>query len=186
MKKRSKTLILGNVLIALSLFLLLFIYYPVIRLYFFPNNSYSPALNTDSYIEIKSINAILPIIFNIDPFNAKEYEKALENGVAHAKGTSLPGEKGTVFIFGHSSGAPWQITRYNTAFFRLGELKTNDKILIYRDGKKYEYKVADAKIVWPSEVNFLKENKIEQLILQTCYPIGTDFQRLLVFADPVY
>lgn len=121
----------------------------------------------------------------VNPFNEEEYRKALEKGVAQAKGTALPGEKGTIFLFAHSSDFPWRITRYNVAFFRLPELQKGDKINIFRNGKEYKYKVTDKKTVWPSEVNYLLDTKKTQLILQTCFPIGTSLQRLLVFAKPI-
>ena len=60
-----------------------------------------------------------------------------------------------------------------------------DIIIISKDRKLYKYKVTDKKTVWPNEVNYLLETKKTQLILQTCVPIGTSFQRLLVFAEPI-
>ncbi len=170
---------------AFSLSLIIFIYYPVIALYLVPTQTVNKLSDTSFYIDIPKINVFLPIISNVDPFNEKEYRKVLEKGVAQAKGTALPGEKGTSYLFGHSSDSPWRITRYNIAFFRLPELKKGDIILIKRRGKEYKYKVSGEKTVWPNEINYLLDTKKTQLILQTCVPIGTSLQRLLVFADPV-
>ncbi len=169
---------------AFSLFLIIFIYYPIIVFYLFPNQQNINPSNTAFYIEIPKINIKTPIIPGVDPFNEKKYRQALEKGVAQAKGTALPGEKGTIFLFAHSSDLPWRITRYNIAFVRLPELKKGDLIIIVRNGKKYKYKVNDEKTVWPDQVNYLLNTKKTQLILQTCVPIGTSFQRLLVFAGP--
>ena len=170
---------------AFSLLILVFIYYPIISLYLFPKKIDSKVLTKPFYIEIPKINVASQIIPNVDPFNETEYRKSLENGIAHAKDTSLPGEKGTSFLFAHSSDLPWRITRYNVAFFRLPELQKGDIIIISKDRKLYKYKVTDKKTVWPNEVNYLLETKKTQLILQTCVPIGTSFQRLLVFAEPI-
>ena len=169
---------------AFSLLLLVFIYYPVVSLYLFPPKIDSKVLTKSFYIEIPKINVLSQIIQNVDPFSETEYRKSLEKGIAHAKNTSLPGEKGTSFLFAHSSDSPWRITRYNVAFFRLPELKKGDLINIARNGKMYRYKVFDVKTVWPNEVNYLLDNKKDQLILQTCTPPGTAFMRLLIFADP--
>lgn len=168
---------------AFSLFLLIFIYYPLISLYIFPHKISEPS-NKSLYLEIPKINIRASIIENVDPFNQIEYRNALEKGIAQAKGTFLPGEKGTVFLFAHSSDLPWRITRYNVAFFRLPELKNGDIISIFKNGKEYKYKVSAKKTVWPNEVNYLLDAKKDQLILQTCVPIGTALQRLLVFANP--
>ena len=170
---------------AFSLLLLVFIYYPIISLYIFPPKIDSKVLTKSFYIEIPKINVASQIIQNVDPFNETEYRKSLEKGIAHAKNTSLPGAKGTSFLFAHSSDLPWRITRYNIAFFRLPELKRGDPINIARNGKMYRYKVSDVKTVWPNEVNYLLDTKKNQLVLQTCVPIGTSLQRLLVFADSI-
>ena len=86
---------------------------------------------------------------------------------------------------------PWEMTRYNTIFLRLGELSVGDEIVITRNGKELKYTVSDKKEVDPSEVNYLLQtDKTEprlnrgKLILQTCTPIGTALKRLLIFADP--
>lgn len=185
-KKFNLTYFLGNAFIAFPLFFLAFIYYPVIQIYLFPH---TPELKTTQeksfYIEIPKISARLPIIQNIDPFDESEYSKALQKGVALSKTTPFQNKDSPLFIFGHSSGAPWEITRYNTAFLRLNELNKGDNITINKNGKKYYYKVVDKKIVSPTEIQYLKDIKKDQLILQTCYPLGTDFQRLLIFAQPL-
>ena len=173
---------IGNALMAFSLLLLAFIYYPIIALYLSP--SYETKTVSSFYIEIPQIKARYNVLENVDPFNEKEYRKKLEKGIAHAKGTSLPGEKGTSFLFAHSSDLPWRITRYNKAFFRLPELRKGDRINIVRNGKSFQYEVFETKTVWPNEVDYLLDNKKDQLILPTCVPIGTSLQRLLVFAKP--
>ena len=118
MSKRTNVIkLLGNALIALSFLGFIFIYYPIIRGYLFPPTISIP--DNQPAIRIEKINAVAPLIFNVDPWNKEEYLEALSNGVAHAKGTFLPGETGTIFLFAHSSDAPWRLTRYNTVFLRL-------------------------------------------------------------------
>lgn len=134
-------------------------------------------------VEIPSQKIFSKVIENVNPFNKTEYLEKLKDGVAHAKGSTLPGEKGTVYLFAHSSDVPWRATRYNTAFLKLDFVKKGDSIIVRRNGKTYIYKVVNKKIVWPSEVKYLTESQGDILILQTCYPIGTSFQRLLVFAE---
>jgi LPXTG-site transpeptidase (sortase) family protein len=125
------------------------------------------------------------VIPNVDPFNEHEYIEKLKSGVAQAKGTGLPGDGKTIYMFAHSSDVPWRITRYNTAFFKLEFVKNGDIVILRNKGKEFTYKVFDRKTVWPSDVKYLKENQGNILILQTCTPVGTAFQRLLVFAKPV-
>jgi LPXTG-site transpeptidase (sortase) family protein len=180
---------LGNTLIILSIISFAYTFYPIIQIYLFPPKPTPVIAKTQkipkgTYLNIPKINAQAPIIENVNPWNQTEYNQALKKGVAHAKGTYLPGQKGTTFLFAHSSGPSWEITRYNTIFFRLNELQINDKIEITKNGKKYTYKVYDKKEVWPTETNYLEDTKKDRLILQTCTPIGTDLKRLLIFAKP--
>lgn len=186
-KKQNKTFpyYIGTLLMILSVFILIYIYYPFIKVFIFP----APVVNNTviangTFIQIPKIKAFAPIVLDVDPWNETIYRASLDRGIAQAKGTSQPGEKGTIFLFAHSSDLPWRITRYNTAFFLLPNLEINDKIFIFNKGKQYEYRVKNKKIVSPSEVHYLKADSKDQLILQTCYPIGTDFQRLLIFAEP--
>lgn len=170
---------------AFSLFILLFIYYPILQLYLFPQKPDPNIKRSDYYIEIPKIGVLSKIIEGVDPFNEAIYRKELEKGVAQAKDSFFPNESGTTFLFAHSSDLPWRMTRYNVAFFRLTELKKGDVIEIGRKGKSYKYKVSDTKTVSPSDINYLNDMSKKRLILQTCVPVGTALQRLLVFAEPL-
>lgn len=176
---------LGNIFILLSVLGFSYILYPIIKIYLFPPAIKQIQTQKGIFLTIPKIHAQAPIIENVNPWNQSEYLQSLKKGIAHAKGTALPGENGTIFLFAHSSGSPWEITWYNTIFLRLNELQKKDRIEIVKNGKKYLYKVRDKKEVWPSEVNYLLQTKKDQLILQTCTPIGTSLKRLLIFADPI-
>ena len=171
---------------AFSFLGLVFIYYPLAKEFFFPPVYSQQEKNAVEFsVEIPSLGVFSKVIKDVDPFNQDEYREKLKEGVAHAKNSSLPGESGTVYLFAHSSDVPWRITRYNTAFFRLGEVKIGEKIIIRNDGSEYEYKVYDKKEVWPDQVQYLTEPQGDILILQTCAPVGTALRRLLVFAKPI-
>lgn len=182
--KKPLTYYIGNLLILISIFILIFIYYPIISLYISPPQTRVALEESGFSISIPKINAKAPIISNVDPWDKDAYRESLKKGIAHAKGTALPGERGRVFLFAHSSDYPWNLTRYNTIFFRLNELKEGDEIIIYKDNKNYTYLVNKKIEVWPNEVEYLKKTSEDELILQTCIPIGTDLKRLLVFAAP--
>lgn len=169
---------------ALSLGVFIYIIFPFLAILIFPPKVSSVSTLSGTHLTIPKIRAQASVQENVDPFNKAEYNQVLKKNVAHAKGTSLPGQNGTVFIFAHSSATPWEITRLNTIFLRLGELEKDDLIEIQKDKKTYKYKVREKREVMPSEVNYLLNNNKKQLILQTCTPIGTDWKRLLVFADP--
>lgn len=177
---------IGEILIFLSLLGLVFIYYPLAKEFFFPPvYSQEEKESIEFSVEIPSINAFSKVIENVDPFDQTEYIESLKDGVAHASNSSLPGENGTVYLFAHSSDVPWRITRYNTAFFKLGNTEIGDRVIIRKDGKEYTYEIFDKKEVWPDEIEYLTESQGDVLILQTCTPVGTALKRLLIFAKPI-
>ena len=186
-KNQERQLIqnLGNLLMLSSLLFLLYIYYPLLMIYFDPPKLKQPP-QIGEFITIPKIQAQAPIVDNVNPWDETEYRQKLLNGVAQAKGTAAVGsDKGTIYLFAHSSDVPWRITRYNTAFYKLGQVKLGDLIILTKNGKEYKYKIYEKKVVWPTELKYLNDISKTQLILQTCTPVGTDLQRLLVFAVPL-
>lgn len=184
--KRNVVRHIGNGLIILSFGIFVFLGYPILKTYLFPppfSTSKTPQEIFTLYIP--KIKAVAPVIEQVSPWNEAEYHEALKKGVAHAEYTGLPGDGKTTFLFAHSSGMPWEQVYYNTIFLRLSELNPGDEIVIDRQKKRFFYRVTDKKEVWPNEVNYLLDTNSNQLILQTCTPIGTSLKRLLIFAKPV-
>jgi len=174
---------LGNLLIIGPILILAYVYYPIITIYLIPP-TITTAPNTGYYITIPKIHAQSPVILDVDPWNEAIYRPALQQGVASALGFATPTTPGPIFLFAHSSDNPWNITRYNTIFFRLPELTTGDKITLTQNGQVFNYEVRSKIEVWPNQTEFLT-NPPGKLILQTCVPIGTSLKRLLIFADPI-
>jgi sortase A len=137
-------------------------------------------------IVIPKIGANARVLANVSPVDERIYLAALRKGVAHAAGTSYPGERGHIFLFAHSTDYFWNIGTYNAIFYLLYKLEKGDEVNIFHRGARYVYRVVDTKIVDPSKVEYLtrKTNK-EFLTLQTCWPPGTTLKRLLVFASRV-
>ena len=141
-------------------------------------------------IQVPKILARSEIIPNVSPFDRNEYLKVLEeNTVAQAKSSAFPGDGlgKSIYIFAHSSQQGISVVRNNSVFYLLGELDNGDIIYInYRD-KIYIYKTYMKKIVKATDINYINysDSTREVLILQTCWPIGTDWNRLLIFAERV-
>lgn len=139
--------------------------------------------STDFGIVIEKIDANAKIISNVDPNNEKEYMAALSEGIAQAKGTSLPGQNGNMYLFSHSVNAPWDVVRYNAVFYLLGKLNAGDRVIIFYQGKRFDYVVFDKSVVSATDTNFLLQNyDIPVLTMQTCDPPGTTINRLIVRA----
>lgn len=148
------------------------------------------AQNDDFKIEIPKILATTDIVANVPPFESSEYLKALrDQKVAQAQGSGLPGESlgKSIYVFAHSTSQGLIEVRNNAVFYLLGELTNNDLVFIKYKDKIFTYKVYKQKIVKATDIQYLnyKEEGKEILILQTCWPIGTDWKRLLIFAEKV-
>lgn len=115
----------------------------------------------------------------------KEMQSALQDGVVHYPGTSLPGQTGNIVITGHSSYFPWDPGRFKDVFALLHEVVIGDKIVMYYEQDKYVYEVDDIKVVLPNDIEVLKQGPKDKLTLITCTPVGTNLKRLIVSAKPV-
>lgn len=136
-------------------------------------------------MEIPKIGVREQIVEAVDVTNEEEYFEALTEGIAQARGTGLPGEGGIQYYFAHSSGLPFWGQRA-VVFALLNKLDSGDEVIVYREGTKYEYKVVEKQIVLPEDTAWLKSAaQDERVVLQTCWPIGTNWKRLLVIAKPV-
>lgn len=138
-------------------------------------------------IIVEKIGAAAAVVPNVDAANKPTYEAALKRGVAHALGTAFPGQAGVTYLFAHSTDTIFNVPRYNAVFYLLWDMKPQDKIVIFFDGKRYDYLVTETKITEPSDVSYFTMQTSEQiLVLQTCYPPGTTWKRLLVIAKPAF
>lgn len=142
-------------------------------------------VDEDFGIVIPKIDANAKIFPEIDPLSPQEFLPILKQGVAHAKGTAFPGQGEKIYLFAHSADAFYNVGRYNAVFYLIGKLEKGDEIDIYYKRYLYRYKVEGKKVVSPNAVDYLSPSGEEVLILQTCYPPGTTFKRLIVTARPL-
>ena len=113
---------------------------------------------------------------------------ALDNGVIHAKGTSMPWSgtpERNVYLAGHRLG--WPGTGSHLVFYRLNELGLDDEIVLKsRDGERYRYRVTASFAVKPDDVWVTgRIRDRDMLTLQTCTPIPGFRKRLIVRAERV-
>ncbi len=143
--------------------------------------------DTEFGILIPKLGINSKVIPNIDSNDQKDFLPALQKGVAHAKGSVFPGIRGNTYLFAHSTDNFWDVGRYNAVFYLLKDLKQGDDIVIFFENRRFNYVVSESKTADSSDVSFLvkgQEQAEERLILQTCWPPGTTWKRLLIFAKP--
>jgi len=137
-------------------------------------------------ILIPKIGANARIFPNVDPSNPDIFLPVLREGVAHAAGTFFPGQTGNIYLFAHSTDNFWDVGRYNAIFYLLKDLRKDDDVVIFFNNIRHNYRVISTEIISPSDVSYITHAQTgkELLILQTCWPPGTTWQRLMVLAEP--
>ncbi len=144
----------------------------------------NPELICDNYIYIPRIRVAAPIVYAKSTAD-EAINNDLLRGVVHYPGTAEPGQKGNVFLTGHSSYYWWVDSDYKTVFTLVPELVGGDEIVVYHKGIRYTYKVSEIKDVSATDVSVLRPTDQPVVTLSTCVPIGTSYQRRIVRANQV-
>lgn len=140
----------------------------------------------DFGIVIPKIGANAKVIPDVDWQDSRIYQRALTDGVAHARGSALPDGGGNVFLFAHAGANPLEAWRYNAVFYLLDKLAAGDRIELWYAGSLRPYQVVERRVVRADEVDFIAGKPgVRQLTLMTCWPAGTTWKRLIVIAEPL-
>lgn len=136
-----------------------------------------------SVLEMKQLDSPLPLVFS-DTLDEGVIQEHLRNGaVVLPLGTSF-GEQGNVVVTAHSTGTT-SFGPYRFAFAKLSELKEGDEFSVKTPHATYTYRVFGNEIVWPHEVDKLPNDDRSTVTLVTCWPLWTNFKRLLVHGELV-
>lgn len=110
----------------------------------------------------------------------------LSQGLIQLPGSALPGEKGNVFISGHSAISPLLGVKF-APFARLVDLKKGDEIFVEAADIKFTYKVVDIKVVDPSDLSVIAppDTLGRYISLMTCVPPGLNLKRLIVLGKMI-
>lgn len=140
-----------------------------------PEDLYWSLLDPDDtgvmgYLEIPKISLRLPIYHGTG-------DAALQNGIGHLAGTSLPvGGSGTHCVLSGHRGLPSALL-----FTDLDQLETGDTFTLYVLDQKLSYQVDQILVVEPEDVSALAaEDGKDYVTLVTCTPYGVNTHRLLV------
>lgn len=126
----------------------------------------------------------LPVSHPVDPTTQAGILEPLKSGVGHLFG--FPGGGGKVFVYGHSSGYPWDLSVYTRIFRTVNRLAVGDPIEIVYQGQRFVYRVTNKERILANDLRLFQEDgEEEELILYTCWPPDSVSERLLVRARPV-
>ncbi len=127
---------------------------------------------------IKNLNISHPS----DTLSSNGLLSVLKYGVGHL--FAYPGQNGKIMVYGHSSSYSWDVSQFTKIFTKVNQLKTGDRVYVTYNGKLYVYAVTRQQTITPNDIRPFTGGG-EELILFTCWPIGTSKSRLLVHASPV-
>ncbi len=159
------------------------------RLFPLAENVQAKPLPSQARLVIDSIGVDAPIVFGVAPDPDQVYQN-LEKGAVHYSNTPKPGLSGVSVILGHSSAYPWYKGNYGSIFALLGKLKPGDRFYVqYSDGRLFVYEVKQSIVFNP----FVPDDRIEEieqlkgtnLVLVSCWPVGTNYRRIAVQAQLV-
>jgi len=143
----------------------------------------TPMKLTITDVGINSIN-LHP---NVDSYDEAVYNQALKSGLAHFRGTPLPGDGGNSFIYGHSSVSSFFNSYPNDpeiVFSRLENTEIGQKVQIEKDGQTLQYTIRKKKIAEADDFDILNpQGSKETVTLMTCWPLGIGTKRLVVIAE---
>jgi sortase A len=148
---------------------------------------YSYDMTRSGSLSVPKLNLNVPIIWTQD---LKTLDNDLTQGVVHLPGTAMPGENGVIYISGHSSDYIWKKHPYVQVFAKLNLLKPGDDIFVTvqdQDGKvlNFRYQVESTTIYKPDDQEQFITDHGSVLNLSTCWPLGTQQNRMVVSARPV-
>lgn len=108
-----------------------------------------------------------------------------EENLAQLPGSALPGERGNIFVTGHSS-IPFNLQKKRTPFFlNLPNIKKDDEITVQTpNGQNFTYLVVGLRVVDPQDITVIDppESEGRYLTLMTCVPPGFNIKRLIVLS----
>lgn len=135
-------------------------------------------------LEVPDLGLKIPIIWTQD---LSTIDADLGMGVVHMPQTPMPGDVGTAYISGHSSGYAWDNSPYKNIFANLGKLGSGSKVYVTfttTNGKtiKLTYAYDRQGEFKPGDQNQFVNTADPEIALSTCWPLGGTAKRLVVFA----
>jgi LPXTG-site transpeptidase (sortase) family protein len=140
-------------------------------------------------ISIARMNISAPMVWSKGADETSQLED-LKSGLSHFAKTASPGQQGNMIVSGHSSNYVWAEGNFNYIFKDLNNLEKGDMVRIktmQKNGRViiYHYKVMDKFIASPEDERIFANSNAPTLTLSTCWPLGTNFKRLIVKAELV-
>lgn len=129
---------------------------------------------SDNRMVIPSIGVDMPVLEGPD-------ERVLDRGgVWHIPKTSDPVAGGNMVVSGHR----WKyLPPSNMTLYLLDKIKDGEPVIVYWQGKEYDYTITGREIVNPNQVSILQDTPEPKLTIFTCTPLFSTKQRLVLYGQ---
>lgn len=128
----------------------------------------------DNRLVIPKIGVNIPIV------EGQESDSALWKGAWRVSGSSTPREGGNTVLSAHRF-------RYrppsNLTLYLLDKVQAGDIMIVYWQGKEYDYRVSKTKIVPRENTDIAEPTLTAQLTVFTCHPLFSTKERLVVVGE---
>lgn len=108
-------------------------------------------------------------------------EKTLDKGgIWRIPTTSTPDQGGNTVISGHR----WRyLPPSNSTLYLLDKVKDGEPVIVYWQGKEYDYRISGREVVDPNRVEILNNTATPRLTIFTCTPLYSTKQRLVLYGE---
>lgn len=134
---------------------------------------------------IDKLGTSAPLVF-VTSRDEEDIYEGLKRGYVHYDKTALPGNDGDAVLFCHSSGRFGSRGDYDTLCANLDKVERGDEIVIASRSIKLRYRITSRKNDYdPADPNIFRKTNRPTLSIISCYPAGTNHQRIVVRAELV-
>jgi sortase A len=145
----------------------------------FAGNENSRISVTGSEVKLKEENRLIIPEIGVDMPIAQN-ENALERGGWVFPDASTPDGGGNTVIFGHRFK---YLPPLSNTFYQLDRVKTGDTFSLSWQGKIYNYRITEMKIIRPEDLSVLSREGTARVSLITCTPLFSSKQRLVITGE---
>ncbi len=128
----------------------------------------------DNRLVIPKIGVNIPIV------EGQNEDAALNRGAWRIPNSSNPKEGGNTVLSAHRF-------RYrppsNLTLYLLDKMRVGDIMIVYWNGKEYDYRVSETKIVPRENTDIAEPTQTAQLTVFTCHPLFSTKERLVVVGE---
>lgn len=124
---------------------------------------------------------VIPSIgVDMEIFDGPDERTLDKGGIWRIPNTSTPDKGGNTVVSGHR----WRyLPPSNSTLYLLDKVKDGEPVIVYWQGKEYDYRISGREVVDPTRVEILNNTAEPRLTIFTCTPLYSTKQRLVLYGE---